>query len=72
MRLLPASAIWSNSETCPLTCPIAKGPVRSKQFTELRLTAFEMLGHLGQRRYDKAQRQCAAQVDVEGTGPNDD
>src|SRR5712675_2225218 len=23
MRLLPASAIWSNSETCPLTCPIA-------------------------------------------------
>ena len=39
-------AIESNGRGRPLTCPIPKCPVSSKQFTKLHLAAFQVICHL--------------------------
>ena len=48
----------------PLTCPIPKCPVTSKQFAELRLAAFEVLGHL-HKGTTKMKGHDAGQVGIE-------
>jgi hypothetical protein len=48
----------------PLTRPISKRPVTSKQFAELRLAAFEVLGHL-HKVTTEMKGHDAAQVEIE-------